>query len=84
MQLFIIDCIITNNTGNYLTFHERILCLFIIKIIGVLSFDCQFINNLSFLLLSKSCLFIFHFKPFVVAVIRLVIETGCLLLAVLE
>ena len=41
VQLFVIDCIITNNTGTYITFHERILCLSLIHIIGILSFDCQ-------------------------------------------
>ena len=39
MRLFVIDYIITNNTGTYLTFNERILCLFIIKIIAMLDFD---------------------------------------------
>ena len=40
VRLFVIDSI-TNNTGTYLTLHERILCLFIIKINGILSFDGQ-------------------------------------------
>ena len=39
------DYIITNNTGTYLIFHERILCLLIIKIICVLSFDRQFTHT---------------------------------------
>ena len=45
VQLFVIDCIITNNTGTYLTFHEHILCLFIKQQIGILSFDHQFIKT---------------------------------------
>ena len=43
VRLFVINCIITNNIGSYLTFHECILCLFIIRIIGILSFDHQII-----------------------------------------
>ena len=46
VQLFVIYFIITNNTGTYLIFCERILCLFIINIIGILSFDRQFIKVL--------------------------------------